>query len=211
VGTQVSQFGEAQEILSLFPPDFNGVAVDVGASDGVSISNTFELEQKGWTVLCVEPNYHYLPSLRANRKLVHSCAIAEFNDDHTPFHIYRNTLVGENNWEVGSALYPDPLILAQHEYLAPTLEVSRVRVRMLDTLLEDVGLTRVDVLSVDVEGGENAVFRGFDLEKWHPKVIVLEQFGYADGFCRGILSSFGYELYKVLGKVNYIYVSARLT
>ena len=35
----------------------NGVFVDVGANDGVNLSNSYYFEEKrGWTGLCVEPN-----------------------------------------------------------------------------------------------------------------------------------------------------------
>ena len=46
--------------------------MDLAASDGVHINNTFLLEKKlGWTGLCIEPNPRYTANLRRNR----SCLI----------------------------------------------------------------------------------------------------------------------------------------
>ena len=40
----------------------NGTFVDVGANDGVSLSNTLTFERdRGWTGLCIEPTFLILP------------------------------------------------------------------------------------------------------------------------------------------------------
>ena len=50
-----TQFGQDRFVLQhLFPPGFAGFFVELGASDGVSISNTLLLEVSGWTGLLVE-------------------------------------------------------------------------------------------------------------------------------------------------------------
>ena len=46
----------------------------------------------------------------------------------------------------------------------------------LDTLLEKIEVEKVDILSIDVEGWELEVMLGFDVQKYNPKVIVLENF-----------------------------------
>ena len=49
-----SQHGEDKYIESLFP-EKEGVCIEVGAYDGITLSNTLHFEQKGWTALCIEP------------------------------------------------------------------------------------------------------------------------------------------------------------
>ena len=51
-----SHAGEDEWILKQFPEGFRGYAVEIGALDGQYISNTWLLEQNGWTCLCIEPN-----------------------------------------------------------------------------------------------------------------------------------------------------------
>src|ERR1700737_1153698 len=64
-----SQCGQDKYLYTNFFKDKpNGVFVDVGAHDGVSLSNTFFFE-KGmtWTGICVEPIPDVFALLKANR------------------------------------------------------------------------------------------------------------------------------------------------
>lgn len=65
-----SQAGQDQWIYSLFEErnQENCFFLDIGANDGVSISNTLLLEQKGWKGICVEPNREEYKRLESNRK-----------------------------------------------------------------------------------------------------------------------------------------------
>jgi hypothetical protein len=40
---------------TVFPGLTNGVFLDVGSGEGVIGSNTFAIERKGWTGICIEP------------------------------------------------------------------------------------------------------------------------------------------------------------
>jgi len=53
-------------------------------------------------------------------------------------------------------------------------ELFEVRTRRLDRLLEEAGFPKLDYLTIDVEGWEPQVMAGFTVERWKPKVIVLE-------------------------------------
>jgi hypothetical protein len=50
----------------------------------------------------------------------------------------------------------------------------KVEVRTLDSILKLMQWKRLDFLSIDTEGTEDAVLRGLDLEKVRPRVIVVE-------------------------------------
>ena len=51
-----SQIGQDKWVLeTVFPDVTNGFFVDVGSGDGVIRSNTYSLEQKGWTGICIDP------------------------------------------------------------------------------------------------------------------------------------------------------------
>jgi hypothetical protein len=53
--------------------------------------------------------------------------------------------------------------------------VIEVPIRTLDSVLEEAGAHEgFDFLSIDVEGHEIEVLRGFDLARWQPQVILLE-------------------------------------
>ena len=45
-----------------------GVIVDVGAGDGVNMSNSKHFEDKGWTAICIDADPRVKDSLPKNRK-----------------------------------------------------------------------------------------------------------------------------------------------
>ncbi len=49
-----------------------------------------------------------------------------------------------------------------------------VPARTLDSILQEVGAPAIDFVSIDVEGAETEVLRGFDIRRWKPAVVVIE-------------------------------------
>jgi len=49
-----------------------------------------------------------------------------------------------------------------------------VPIRTLDALLDDAGFPRLDFVTIDVEGHELDVLRGFSLERHRPRIVILE-------------------------------------
>jgi FkbM family methyltransferase len=51
-----SQIGQDKWVSeTVFPDVTNGFFLDVGSGDGITHSNTFTLEQKGWAGICIDP------------------------------------------------------------------------------------------------------------------------------------------------------------
>jgi hypothetical protein len=56
-------------------------------------------------------------------------------------------------------------------------ELRRIEVplRRLGSVLDEAGLAPgFELLVVDVDGGEDAVFAGFDLARWQPRFLLVE-------------------------------------
>jgi hypothetical protein len=49
-----------------------------------------------------------------------------------------------------------------------------VRQRTLDAILVEARIEQIDFITVDVEGYELASLRGFDLARWRPRILILE-------------------------------------
>ena len=73
----------------------------------------------------------------------------------------------------------------------------------LDTLLESIHVDDIDFLSVDTEGWEIDVMKGFDHNKYQPKVILLENIN-DDPKYTSYMSSIGYKL-QIRQDYNEIY------
>ena len=75
-------------------------------------------------------------------------------------------------------------------------KVIRVPVRTLDSILEEAGSPAgFDFLSIDVEGHEIDVLRGFDIARWRPRLIMIEDH-VADLSKHRYLISSGYRIIR---------------
>jgi FkbM family methyltransferase len=160
--------GLAQWILDRFEPGYRGHAIDVGASDGISINSTWALEKShGWTVLSVEANPEFADLLRKERIWVEMCACASEPEDAAEFYVHLG------NFESYSSLHPTD---RRDLYPAEGVRFKKtvVPVRTLDQLIAKWEFPKLDALCIDVEGTELDVLKGCDIAHWKPKVIVTE-------------------------------------
>jgi len=131
--------------------------VDVGANDPVVNSQSYHLECLGWDGVLIEPLPHYADRLAAERTAP----------------LYR-TACG-NPAQHGSRL---PISVAgvysSMSNTVASLTTIDVPVRTLESIVVEAGLTRIDFLSLDVEGFELEVLTGFSLHQWQPRLILME-------------------------------------
>ncbi len=163
-----SQSGEEAPLLELFADRlYGGTCVEVGAYDGVTCSNTLLFENLGWTVILVEPDptlfKKILKSRRArafNLAAGRATARARFSVAQGAEHL--------------SAIDPTVRHLGRIEEEKGVIREVTVEVDALDHMLEEAGVKSVDFVSIDVEGYELEVLRGFTLEKYQPRVVLIE-------------------------------------
>lgn len=174
--------GLSEFIARQFPEGYQGWAMDVGASDGVSINTTYGLEkQKRWTVISVEANPIFKDRLNAHRARVEWCALDAKPAESAEFHW------NQDNPEAYSSLRPD-----FERANGSRWATIQVPVRTVDQVLDRWEFPTLDVLAVDVEGNELDVLRGCDLARWKPKVVIVEEWE-EHGPASTYLKGFGYE------------------
>lgn len=183
---------QAELLNEIFPAPFVGNAVEVGANDGIFLSNTKHLEESGWRVLCIEPNTYYEEELRRNRKecLMVACGAPDQVGEGT---LYR--------FESSQNRYAARTSLIAAGDCSDTIKVP---VLTLDTCLDQAGFTSLDLASIDVENTEEAVMRGFSLERWMPKCLIIENWG-GDKEYHPRLAAAGYVLRAQID-MDYIWV-----
>jgi len=155
---------DEQELVRLFfgnKPD--GFYVDVGANDPVVESQTWHLEQLGWDGLLVEPLTSYCEMLREQRKgrvVQYACSAPENQDK-----VLKLLVAGGH-----STLNEAPIALGTESD-----EYAEVTCKTLDWVLADnevrIGF---EFISIDIEGHEMEMFKGFTLPKWKPQLVLLE-------------------------------------
>ncbi|MEP9351264.1 FkbM family methyltransferase [Xanthobacter sp. KR7-225] len=149
-----------RNLVSLFFDSRDGIFVEVGAFDPVFQSQTYHLEIVGWQGVLIEPEPSQAEHLRKSRRapvFEVACAGPEVAGGFARL-LSRRGLSS----------------LRFHERNAEPGSVVDVKCLTLDQVLKDAGIERVDFLSIDVEGSEPDVLRGFDFARHRPKLILID-------------------------------------
>jgi FkbM family methyltransferase len=140
-----------------------GYFVEVGANDPHERSQTWHLEQAGWSGILIEPQPDLAEKLRQARKArvyAVACSSPRNGGGVLPFHV------------------AGPLSSLDRDRMAPGSKpeaVIDVPTKTLDQILQEANApTGFDFLSIDVEGHELEVLQGFGLRRWRPRLILLE-------------------------------------
>lgn len=195
------QFLTDKYVDEYFDSNYLGTCFEVGACDGLIGTNTFYFEKKGWNCVCVEPNPQYFEGLKNNRKIAFNYACGDKNVDDQTFTIYD---LG-NNQSAISSLVVDTKLVDSHKNLIKTTFTTKVKVRTLDFIISELNnIDKIDFMSIDTEGTELDVLKGFDINKWKPKLFVIEN-NWNDIDIENYLKDFGYRKDKRI-EVNDFYV-----
>jgi FkbM family methyltransferase len=140
-----------------------GFFVDVGANAPREGSQTWPMESRGWSGVLVEPQPDLAARLRQERRAkVYAVACSRPEDSGKTLTLY---LAG-----IQSSLKAD--FYAAGMQRAGTCEVP---ITTLDQVLEDAAApARLDFVSIDVEGHDIEVLDGFDLARWRPRLLLIE-------------------------------------
>lgn len=182
-----------------------GVFLDIGANDGVTISNTYYLESKfGWTGLAIEPIPSVFEKLKMNRacRAIHGCVTA------VPGNAKFIEVVGGPHMLSTLATHNTGLtarrLAKKAKKKGATLNEIEVKCYNLNELTRLHGITKVDFLSVDTEGGELDILKSINFDELPVKVISVENNYYVNSI-RSYLESKGF-LYIGTFKVDEIYL-----
>lgn len=196
------QFETDKYIAEYFSGDYQGTCIDVGMADPIGGSNTYHFEQKGWQCLCIEPNVNYYQLGQGVRKNIINVACGNKHADDVDFEVF--TINGDNQSAISSLKRDDRLVVS-HQHMINNIEKIKVKVRTLDEILaENTWLQHIDFISIDTEDTELDVLKGFDIVKWKPKLLVIEN-NHDEPHLANYLCQFGYYREKRVG-VNDFFV-----
>jgi FkbM family methyltransferase len=152
-----------RQLVRRFFNDTPGFFVEVGANQPIEGSQSWHLEQCGWRGILVEPQpklAERLREVRSAKVFAAACSSPKNAAQLLPLHV-AGPLSSLNRAAMAPGSYPE--------------EIIRVPVRTLDDILVEGGAPQpLDFLSIDVEGHEIEVLRGFDFARWRPRLILLE-------------------------------------
>jgi FkbM family methyltransferase len=166
-----------------------GYFVEIGAADGVNLSNTWLLEKKmGWNGLLAEPNPRFFASLAEHR----ACAVS-----HLCVHSSGGReveFIAAKRGEVSRMAEVSPED-GQDEARFRGAHTIKVETTTLNDLLAQHGAPRViDYLSIDTEGAELDILGAFDFERWDVRAMTVEHnWTQARGPLHELLTSKGFR------------------
>ena len=172
-----SQDGQDQFLeINLFKGFKNGIFVDVGAHDGISINNTLFFEQNhNWTGINIEPILDVYSKLVLNRPncINLNCAV---NDVDGPVEFILNKGYSEMISGIKSHFDNRHLTRLKNECetRGSISEVIKLDALRLETILDLNNIKHINYLSIDVEGAEFAVIKSVNFDKVFIDVIGFE-------------------------------------
>lgn len=191
-----SQTGEdlfLHELLAEERPGgrLDGFFIEVGGYDGYTFAATYALESMGWTGLVVEPVPELYESCLRRRpgSRVVRAALSRRGSSGTARFAHVS----------GSGRRYDALSHLVEKAEGPTKRVPKAGVTMIEaplTTMDDLLREHqgpIDVAVIDVEGGELDLLDGFDVDRFRPRLLLVEDHRQGVSPLARWLDSKGYE------------------
>lgn len=148
----------------------NGFFVDIGAFDGRCCSNSVVFEEGyGWTGICIEPNPESFKDLVKNRPTARNFNIG-MGSENGVLHF----------WMAGMLSGFEKYCSEAHkqrikDYKNDTnIDIRDIPIRNTTEFLLEQGVSKIDYLSIDAEGGDLEIIKSIDFSKFDVKLISIE-------------------------------------
>jgi len=191
-----SQIGQDKFIDEFFEKKEGLTFLDIGAHDGVSISNTFFLErERNWNGICIEAQPSEFEKLKSNRKCICvNVAVSNYNGETDFIYVegYANMLSGISD---DYNLSHKHRIENEVRAYGGAINTIKVPVKTLQSILDDHNTQNIDFCSIDTEGSEFNIIKSIDFDKTEIKVFIIEN-NYGEKNIENFLIEKGYVLYK---------------
>ena len=164
-----SQLGQDLNVLKFYKNKKNGYFVEIGASDGINLSNTYLLETEfDWKGICVEPIPYNYEKLIINRPKSICFHEAVYNQSglNLEFDI-------SNNFDLLSGIsenidcYRTRVDANKTTIIVPTISLT-------DLLDRAKAPSFIEYLSLDTEGSEYEIIKNFNFNKYKFGLIDIE-------------------------------------
>lgn len=164
-----SQLGQDLKVIEFYKNKTNGFFIEIGANDGIDLSNTYMLEKNYlWKGICCEPIPDKYKKLIINRPNSICCEKAIYNksDLNVLFDI-------ANNDDVFSGISLN--IDCYKKYVNKNKTTITVKTITLEDLLDNCNAPLfIDYMSLDTEGSEYEILKPFNFNKYIFGLIDVE-------------------------------------
>lgn len=167
-----SQFGQDLIVKDYYKNKKNGFFLEIGASDGILLSNSYILEKNlNWNGICVEVIPYKFEQLKKNRKCI--CvnkAIFSKSNEKVKFSIHK---YGEYR-EDGISGITSFLDKHKEKVLKHETQIDVETLSLNDLLTINNAPNFIEYLSLDTEGTELEILKSNDFNKYNFGFISIE-------------------------------------
>lgn len=148
-----SQVGQDKWVCEYFKYKTNGFFLDIGAYDGIELSNTYYLEKNlNWNGICLEPSPIAFSKLSQQRNCI--CINKAAYNKNTQLKFFEDGLGGRIDDN-------------KFSYIVDAIRID-------DVLRQNDAPNNIDYISLDVEGGEYNVLLGFPFSEYEVILWTIE-------------------------------------
>jgi FkbM family methyltransferase len=176
-----------------------GVFVDIGAHDGVDISNTYFYEKElGWTGICIEPIKSRFDALRKNRSCIciEGCiSDVEGEEEFVTFPEYTDMLSGiKKTFDTNTETIVNQRIAENNHHST----IIKVKSYNINNILKEHNIKDVDFVSLDTEGSELIILNTLNFDEFNIEFFVIENNKY-NNIIHKFMKTKNYKLIDKLG------------
>lgn len=170
--------GEDYLLWQYFGFKKNGLYIDIGAFDGIHFSNTYSFDIQGWRGVCVEPNpifFQYLAKSRPNSICLQYACVSDKTKTEANLFSEEMGLLSTTNKTPAYESFVEGRYKKRGLSFGGLTLVTVPAVTINEVIAQYIPKnTAIDIVSIDVEGAEMDVLKGFDVNRGNPGIIVIE-------------------------------------
>ena len=146
----------------IFKKKDKGIYIDVGCHQPILNNNTYRLYKRGWTGINIDLDFNTIDMFDFFRKrdLNIVAAISNKIEERNLYFFHNRSAINTLSEVQGFK----------------AKEIRKIKTNTLNNIIENSKFKneKIDYISIDVEGYELNVLKGFNFKKYKPKLVVLE-------------------------------------
>jgi FkbM family methyltransferase len=172
-----AQNKEDLAVLNYFGKDFKGLVLDIGANDGITLSNSRLLIESGWNGVLVEPSPKAYSKLLENKPKTNSQVIALNyaigTEEKDAILFESNEHLSRNDVALLSSVNESETMRWKNQKFTK-VEVEMITFEMLLDLIYDWFENDIDFISIDAEGLDLDILKQINLTDLNVKCLCIE-------------------------------------
>ena len=193
-----SQHGEELYIWQLLDFKLDGFFIEIGAYDGIRLSNSYFFEKIGWKGILIEAHPELAKQCKVNRpnSITLHTALGSTDGGNINFSV----VTGKGGVDTLSFVSANDKQLQRIKSAKGIITTVDVPSRNLDSILKEYEIDNIDFISIDVEGVEIDVLKGINFSKYKPNLLVIEDnSGGSDKSVSCYMQQYGYVKITTIG------------